>query len=113
MQEVEALRRRIEREKRARLESERLLEHKSRELFEANKKLSGFAEKLSEEYRQTSLALLAAQKIALLGSMVHDIKTGKTTFSDSFYILFGLDPAHDAVQMVHPTPCASWTVTFG
>jgi len=112
MQEVEALKRRIEREKRARLESERLLEHKSRELFEANKKLSGFAAKLSEEYRQTSLELLAAQKIALLGSMVHDIKTGKTTFSDSFYILFGLDPAHDVlnisklVDVIHPE---DWT----
>jgi PAS domain S-box-containing protein len=108
MQEVEALKRRIEREKRARLESERLLEHKSRELFEANKKLSSLAEKLSEEYRQASLELLAAQKIALLGSMVHDIKTGKTTFSDSFYILFGLDPAHDVlninklVDVIHP-----------
>jgi signal transduction histidine kinase/ActR/RegA family two-component response regulator len=77
-------RRRYERERQARQEAERLLELKSRELYEANRKLHLEAEGLEREVRKRTQALEQAMlqaesaneaKSFFLASMSHEIRT--------------------------------------
>lgn len=99
MDERESLRRRAERERRARQEAERLLEQKSAELFQANKDLSRLAEELSREVGVKTRELLAAQRVAKLGTMVWDLKSGIKSFSEGVYALLELNPEREALNL--------------
>ena len=77
-------RRRYERERRAREDAERLLEEKSRALWEANQKLTRQAETLEETVRARTAELEAARRAAeqanaaksdFLATMSHEIRT--------------------------------------
>jgi hypothetical protein len=77
-------RRRYEREKQARLDAERLLEAKSRELYEANQRLQAEADRLehavAERTRDLDRARAEAEaanaaKTAFLAAMSHEIRT--------------------------------------
>lgn len=78
---------RLEREKKARHEAERLLEEKSRELFDKNQALQQFSEKLEEKVEARTAALKKARDNALtanimkstfLANMSHEIRTPLT-----------------------------------
>ena len=99
MDERESLRRRAERERRAREEAERLLERKSSELFQANKDLSRLAEELSREVGMKTRELLAAQRVAKLGTMVWNLESGDKSFSEGVYALLELDPEREALNL--------------
>jgi PAS domain S-box-containing protein len=62
VQDLEILKRRLERERRARLEAEAILEAKSRELFEANKKLQELNLSLEQEVVERTRELSESQK---------------------------------------------------
>ncbi len=77
-------RRRYNRERAARLEAEQLLENKSRELFETNRRLQGLAESLEVAVQERTAELDAARiaaesaneaKSVFLASMSHEIRT--------------------------------------
>ena len=82
--ELKVFQRKAERERNARLEAEKYLEYKSRELYESNQKLSALSASLSAEVeRQTTdikiardEALASAQaKSDFLANMSHEIRT--------------------------------------
>lgn len=62
MQEKEILERRLERERRARLEAEAILESKSRELYETNKKLQELNQSLEHEVADRTRELSESQR---------------------------------------------------
>ena len=99
MDELESLRKRCERERRARLEAERLLEEKSRELFRANTELALYADRLGREVDLTARQLLAAQRVARLGTIVWNLNSGETNFSEGIYELLGRDPAGEPLEV--------------
>lgn len=81
---VARLQRRYEREKRARLEAEQLLESKSLELYNTNQQLQGLADQLEELVQQRTSQLEEARDEALasakakshfLANMSHEIRT--------------------------------------
>ena len=81
---LRSLERRLERERLARKQAEKLLEDKSRELFEANRELRELAENLEDlverrtsELKQARDAALSANraKSIFLANMSHDIRT--------------------------------------
>lgn len=102
------LRRRLEREKRARLEAERLLTDKARELYASNDALRDSAESLRKHLDFRALELINAQRLARLGTLVWDIRKNEVTWSEGVYHILGLDPngAQLSVQrylaLIHP-----------
>ena len=64
MNESELLRRKLEREQRARCAAETLLEAKSRELFEANEKLRHLNTILEQRVRERTAELEEAKEVA-------------------------------------------------
>jgi signal transduction histidine kinase/CheY-like chemotaxis protein len=82
--EVERLQRRLEREKRTRKSAELIAETKTREIFEANRRLQAFNERLEELVQQRTAELAGAHdeavkanqaKSAFLASMSHELRT--------------------------------------
>jgi signal transduction histidine kinase/CheY-like chemotaxis protein len=82
--EVEQLKRRLEREKRARKEAEAIAEEKTREIYEANVSLRRLNDRLEELVRQRTGELAAARDEAVrasqaksdfLASMSHELRT--------------------------------------
>jgi signal transduction histidine kinase/ActR/RegA family two-component response regulator len=81
---VEKLQRRLEREKRAKQEAEKLLEEKSLDLYQANQQLSAFAANLEKVVEQRTkelkIALVKAEaatraKTEFLATISHEIRT--------------------------------------
>ncbi|MCP4981267.1 MAG: PAS domain-containing protein, partial [Gammaproteobacteria bacterium] len=62
MSEVDRLKRRVEREKQARIQAEAIVEEKTREIYTANQTLKKLNEQLEERVRQRTTELSAAQK---------------------------------------------------
>ena len=84
MNEVERLQRRLEREKQARKSAELIAETKTREIYEANRRLHAFNEHLEELVQQRTAELAAARdeavkanqaKSAFLAGMSHELRT--------------------------------------
>jgi signal transduction histidine kinase/CheY-like chemotaxis protein len=84
MSEVEQLKRRLEREKRARKEAEAIAEEKTREIYEANVRLQRLNDRLEELVQQRTGELAAARDEAVrasqaksdfLASMSHELRT--------------------------------------
>ena len=84
MSEVEQLKRRLERERRARKEAEAISEEKTREIYEANVRLLRLNDRLEELVRQRTDQLAAARDEAVrasqaksdfLASMSHELRT--------------------------------------
>ena len=82
--ELKLLQRRLERERNARKQAEALLEKKSRELYQANQDLQGFADSLEEQILERTKELEDARDEALgansakttfLSTMSHEIRT--------------------------------------
>ena len=94
MDELEALTHRLERERRARQEAEKLLEVKSRALYMAVEE----SDRLADELRQTvgfqTQELLNAQRVARVGTLIWDINAELITWSEGVYSILGLDRAH-------------------
>ena len=68
MSEVEQLKRRLERERRARKEAEAIAEEKTREIYEANVRLRRLNDRLEELVRQRTGELAAARDAAVRAS---------------------------------------------
>jgi len=92
LDEKEALRRRAERERLARLEAEGLLEIHSRKLQQANTQLERLTQSLAEEIGRKNRELLSAQRVAGFGTMIWDIEAELITWSDGVYHVLGLKP---------------------
>src|SRR5215472_4638908 len=84
MNDVERLQRRLEREKQARKSAELIAETKTREIYEANRRLHAFNEHLEELVQQRTAELAAARdeavkanqaKSAFLAGMSHELRT--------------------------------------
>jgi len=98
LDELEALTRRLKRERAARQEAEALLEEKSRDLYDAKDE----ADRLTEELRKTvgyrSQELLNAQRVAKVGTFIWDIEGEIVTWSDGVYSILGVDPESEALS---------------
>ncbi|MGH6917303.1 MAG: histidine kinase dimerization/phospho-acceptor domain-containing protein, partial [Geminicoccaceae bacterium] len=84
MSEIKQLKRRLERERRARKEAEAIAEEKTREIYEANLHLRRLNDRLEELVRQRTGELAAARDEAVrasqaksdfLASMSHELRT--------------------------------------
>ncbi len=84
MSDLEKLTRRCERQVRARKEAEKLLEEKSRQLYEANLELTELADSLESKVQQRTIELEEKSRLALaaataksefLATMSHEIRT--------------------------------------
>jgi PAS domain S-box-containing protein len=91
LDELEALARRLNRERRARREAERLLEEKSKALFDAMTESNRLADELREAFGRQTRELLNAQRVAGIGTFIWDIDVGGVTWSDGVYGILGLD----------------------
>jgi signal transduction histidine kinase/DNA-binding response OmpR family regulator len=98
LDDIEALRRRADRERLARVEAEQLLEIHSRELQQANRQLERLTQSLAEEVGRKSRELLSAQRVAGFGTLIWDIKAELITWSDGAYYVLGLDPEQDQLS---------------
>lgn len=99
MDELEALTRRLERERKARLEAEKLLEEKSRALYLAVEE----SDRLAEELRQTvgfqTQELLNAQRVAEVGTFIWDINAELITWSEGVYSILGIDGDAESLSL--------------
>lgn len=99
MDELEALTHRLERERRARQEAEKLLEVKSRALYMAVEE----SDRLADELRQTvgfqTQELLNAQRVARVGTLIWDINAELITWSEGVYSILGLDRDVDPLSL--------------
>ena len=113
MDEIERLTKRLARELRARREAEQLLETKSRELFDANLRLSQLTLDLEMQVRTRTRELLAAQRVGRVGTFVKNLRSGQADWSEWVFRLYGLDPASgaegmlEAARRIHPDDLAS------
>jgi PAS domain S-box-containing protein len=98
MNELQALRLRVKREREARIAAERLLRIKSAHLHEANSELRKISAQLEVAVDLKTRELLAAQRVADLGSFVWEPHEERLTFSDGIYTLLGLDPDRDELS---------------
>ena len=98
MNELEALRRRIGRERDARREAEHLLEERTRALFASTRKLTGLTSQLRKNIGFKTRQLLNAQKLAGLGTFVWDIRREEITWSDGVYSILGIDPSEQSLS---------------
>lgn len=114
MESIELLKKRLAREVRARRDAEQLLETKSRDLFDANLKLSQLTRELQDEVRNRTSELLAAQRAGKIGTFVKNLRTGESNYSEWAFRLYGLDPecANESLQsaeaLVHPDDIAKF-----
>ena len=99
MDELEALTRRLKRERQARQEAERLLEEKSRALYAAVEK----SDRLADELRQTvgfqTQELLNAQRVARVGTFIWDINAELITWSEGVYSILGIDSNEETLSL--------------
>jgi signal transduction histidine kinase/CheY-like chemotaxis protein len=106
--ETARLRRRVARERRAREEAEALLMSKSRELYDANRRLAELAESLEQQVDFKGKELLNAQRLARFGTLVWEIRAERITWSEGVYHVLGLDPEGEPlsfdryVSLIHP-----------
>lgn len=98
MEEIELLHRRLEREKRARIEAEQLLEKKSRELFDSNEKLRGLNDSLEERVVERTMLLSAANF-----QLQSEIDERKWAESQLLLTQFAVDRAGDAIFWLDDT----------
>ena len=108
MNELEALKQKISRERAARLEAESLLEDKSRELYSAVEESKKLASQLQQAIGYQTRKLLNAQRVAKFGTFVWDIDESLVTWSDGIYALLAIDSANEKLSVeryfesVHP-----------
>ncbi len=91
MDEIQALTQRINRERKARLKAERLLETKSKTLWAAVAESGRVAEQLQKTVGAQTRELLNTQRAANIGTIVWEVKTDSVYWSEGIYLLFGLD----------------------
>ncbi len=67
---------------------------------------------IAEELRKTRRMLAEIQRIARIGNWQWDIQTGRTTWSEELYRLFGLDPQESSCELpralIHPEDRTLW-----
>jgi PAS domain S-box-containing protein len=98
MNELQALRLRVKREREARIAAERLLRLKSAHLHEANAELRELSAQLESAVDLKTRELLSAQRVADLGTFVWEPIEERLTFSEGIYQLLGLDPDEDELS---------------
>ncbi len=108
-QQIAMLTRRLERERKGRIEAETLLESKSLALYRANTALQQLAEELGQRVRERTSELhdrerllAEVQRIGHFGHWRWDSKSNTTIWSDELYRLYGyapgeVTPSQDAV----------------
>jgi PAS domain S-box-containing protein len=92
LDELEALTRRIERERQGRHEAEQLLEQKSRALYAAAQESNRLALELRQTVSFQTQQLLDAQRVAQIGTFIWAIDSELITWSDGVYAILGIDP---------------------
>jgi two-component system sensor histidine kinase TorS len=99
LNELEALKRRLERERQARREAEKLLEIKSRALYAAVEESNRLAEELRQVVGFQTQELLNAQRVAQVGTFIWDINAELITWSEGVYSILGIDPDEESLSL--------------
>jgi PAS domain S-box-containing protein len=99
LDDLEALSRRLKREKLARREAEQLLEDKSRALYLAMEESTGLAERLKQTVDIQTHELLNAQRVARLGTFIWDVEAELVNWSDGVYSILGIDPSRETLSV--------------
>ena len=99
MNELEALARRLERERKARQEAEGLLEEKSRALYLAVEESSHLAEELRQTVGYQTQELLDAQRVAHVGTFIWNIEAEQITWSEGVYSILGIDHTVESLSL--------------
>lgn len=108
LDELEAMQRRVERERAARIEAETLLEKKSRDLYAAMQEGEKLTAQLQQAVGFQTRKLLNAQRVAKFGTFVWDIAEELVTWSEGVYSILAIDPAAEQLSVeryyesVHP-----------
>jgi len=92
MDQEERYKLRIEREKKARKEAERLLQAKARELFASNEELKKSKDNLQEENERRTYDLIRVQKLAKIASWRWNLKKNTIIWSTEMDFVLELDP---------------------
>jgi signal transduction histidine kinase/DNA-binding response OmpR family regulator len=101
LNEIEALKLRLRRERAARLEAESLLEQKSRELHDAVKGSQQLAEKLKNTVEVQTRELLSAQRVTKLGTFRWDTGEDQFQWSEGSRDVLGLAPSDAVASFAH------------